>query len=89
VPTVGDFLPGFEASALFGIAAPKNTPIEVVDKLNREINAIVAEGAFSKARNRPICRSSRSQESSLPSTSKRRRRLGSNFRPGCWYAPTR
>jgi tripartite-type tricarboxylate transporter receptor subunit TctC len=43
VPTVGDFLPGFEAGALFGIAAPKNTPIEVVDRLNREINAILAD----------------------------------------------
>jgi tripartite-type tricarboxylate transporter receptor subunit TctC len=36
---VGDFLPGFEQSALFGIGAPRNTPREIVDKLNREINA--------------------------------------------------
>jgi len=39
VPTVGEFLPGFEASGWNGIGAPRNTPIEVVDKLNREINA--------------------------------------------------
>jgi tripartite-type tricarboxylate transporter receptor subunit TctC len=39
LPTVGDFLPGFEQSALFGIGAPRNTPREIVDKLNREINA--------------------------------------------------
>lgn len=39
VPTVGEFLPGFEASAWFGIAAPKQTPVDIVDKLNREINA--------------------------------------------------
>jgi tripartite-type tricarboxylate transporter receptor subunit TctC len=39
LPTVGDFLPGFEASAFFGVGAPKNTPAEIVDKLNKEINA--------------------------------------------------
>jgi tripartite-type tricarboxylate transporter receptor subunit TctC len=43
LPTVGDFLPGFEAGAVFGIAAPKNTPNEVVDKLNREINAALGD----------------------------------------------
>jgi tripartite-type tricarboxylate transporter receptor subunit TctC len=41
--TLGDFVPGFEASALYGIAAPKNTPNQVVDRLNREINAILAD----------------------------------------------
>src|SRR3954447_5246013 len=39
LPTVGEFLPGFEASAFFGIGAPRNTPSEIVDKLNEEINA--------------------------------------------------
>jgi tripartite-type tricarboxylate transporter receptor subunit TctC len=39
VPTVGDFVPGYEASALQGIGAPKNTPADIVDKLNKEINA--------------------------------------------------
>jgi tripartite-type tricarboxylate transporter receptor subunit TctC len=39
VPTLGDFLPGFEATAWNGICAPKNTPPEVVEKLNHEINA--------------------------------------------------
>jgi tripartite-type tricarboxylate transporter receptor subunit TctC len=43
VPTVGDFLPGFEVGVLFGIAAPKNTPTEVVDRLNREINATLTD----------------------------------------------
>jgi tripartite-type tricarboxylate transporter receptor subunit TctC len=41
--TVGDFLPGFEAGALFGIAAPKKTPDQVIDRLNREINAALAD----------------------------------------------
>jgi tripartite-type tricarboxylate transporter receptor subunit TctC len=39
VPTVGDFLPGFEANIWFGVGAPKNTPSEILDTLNREINA--------------------------------------------------
>jgi tripartite-type tricarboxylate transporter receptor subunit TctC len=43
LPTVGDFLPGFEASNFFGIGAPKNTPTDIVDKLNKEINAGLAD----------------------------------------------
>ena len=43
VPVVADFVPGFEASDWFGIVAPKNTPAEVVNKLNREINASLAD----------------------------------------------
>jgi tripartite-type tricarboxylate transporter receptor subunit TctC len=39
LPTVGDFVPGYEARAFYGVGAPKNTPIQIVDKLNREINA--------------------------------------------------
>jgi len=43
VPTVGEFLPGFQASNWFGIAAPRNTPPEIIGKLNKEINAALAE----------------------------------------------
>jgi tripartite-type tricarboxylate transporter receptor subunit TctC len=43
VPTVSEFLPGFEASNWFGVAAPKNTPSEIIDRLNQEINATLAE----------------------------------------------
>jgi tripartite-type tricarboxylate transporter receptor subunit TctC len=43
VPTVSEFLPGFEASNWFGVAAPKNTPPEIVDKLNKEINLALAD----------------------------------------------
>jgi tripartite-type tricarboxylate transporter receptor subunit TctC len=39
IPTVGDFVPGYEASAFFGVGAPRNTPAEIIDKLNKEINA--------------------------------------------------
>jgi tripartite-type tricarboxylate transporter receptor subunit TctC len=43
IPTVGEFVPGYEASHWFGIGAPKNTPAEIVDKLNKEINAALAD----------------------------------------------
>jgi tripartite-type tricarboxylate transporter receptor subunit TctC len=43
VPTVGETVPGYEASALFGMGAPKKTPPEIIAKLNREINAVLAE----------------------------------------------
>jgi tripartite-type tricarboxylate transporter receptor subunit TctC len=39
IPTVSEFVPGYEASGWYGIGAPKNTPAEIVDRLNREINA--------------------------------------------------
>jgi tripartite-type tricarboxylate transporter receptor subunit TctC len=42
-PTVGEFLPGFDASVWFGIGAPKDTPATIVDKLNKEINAGLAD----------------------------------------------
>ena len=42
-PTVGDFLPGYEASGWYGVGAPKNTPDDIVNKLNREINAGLAD----------------------------------------------
>jgi tripartite-type tricarboxylate transporter receptor subunit TctC len=42
LPTVADFLPGYEASAWYGIVAPKNTPAEVIDRLNTETNAVLA-----------------------------------------------
>jgi tripartite-type tricarboxylate transporter receptor subunit TctC len=43
VPAVGEFVPGYEASAFFGINAPKATPHEIIERLNKEINAILAE----------------------------------------------
>ena len=43
VPTVGEFVPGYESSAFYGIGAPRNTPAEIVDRLNREINASLAD----------------------------------------------
>jgi tripartite-type tricarboxylate transporter receptor subunit TctC len=45
IPTVGDFVSGFETSAWAGIGAPKDTPAEIIDTLNREINAALAEPA--------------------------------------------
>ena len=48
VPTVAATVPGYEASALFGMGAPKNTPKEIITKLNTEINAILAEPDMKK-----------------------------------------
>jgi tripartite-type tricarboxylate transporter receptor subunit TctC len=43
LPTVADFVPGYEATSWFGIGAPRNTPTEIIDKLNKEINAGIAD----------------------------------------------
>jgi tripartite-type tricarboxylate transporter receptor subunit TctC len=43
VPTVGDVVPGFEASAWYGVAAPRQTPADIVERLNKEINAAFAD----------------------------------------------
>lgn len=43
LPTVADFVPGYEASAWYGIVAPKGTPAEIVDTLNKAINAMLAD----------------------------------------------
>jgi tripartite-type tricarboxylate transporter receptor subunit TctC len=43
VQAVAETVPGYEASALFGVGAPRNTPKEIIEKLNREINSILAE----------------------------------------------
>ena len=49
IPTVDQFVPGFEAGQWVGIGAPKNTPVEIVERLNREINAGLADATL-KAR---------------------------------------
>jgi tripartite-type tricarboxylate transporter receptor subunit TctC len=49
VPAVGEFVPGYEASTWYGVGAPKNTPDEIVQKLNKEINAALADSKL-KAR---------------------------------------
>jgi len=43
IPTVGDFVSDYEASFVFGVGTPKNTPAEIVDKLNKEINAALRD----------------------------------------------
>jgi tripartite-type tricarboxylate transporter receptor subunit TctC len=49
IPTVGEFVPGYEASGWFGVGAPRKTPVEIVDRLNQEINAGLADAKL-KAR---------------------------------------
>jgi tripartite-type tricarboxylate transporter receptor subunit TctC len=43
LPPLGDFLPGYEASLMYGLGVPKNTTAEIVDKLNKEVNAGLAD----------------------------------------------
>jgi tripartite-type tricarboxylate transporter receptor subunit TctC len=49
IPTIGEYVPGYEASSWWGLAAPINTPVEIVQRLNSEINAGLASPAM-KAR---------------------------------------
>jgi tripartite-type tricarboxylate transporter receptor subunit TctC len=49
IPVLDEFVPGYEASSVFGLGAPRNTPAEIIDKLNKEINAALADPQF-KAR---------------------------------------
>jgi tripartite-type tricarboxylate transporter receptor subunit TctC len=46
LPSVSEFVPGYEASAVWGLGAPRNTPAEIVDNLNREINVALADPKF-------------------------------------------
>jgi tripartite-type tricarboxylate transporter receptor subunit TctC len=43
IPTVGEFVPGYEASGVFGLGAPRTTPVAIIDRLNKEINAGLAD----------------------------------------------
>jgi tripartite-type tricarboxylate transporter receptor subunit TctC len=43
IPTVAEFVPGYEASVRYGIGAPRNTPVEIIEKLNKEINEALAD----------------------------------------------
>jgi tripartite-type tricarboxylate transporter receptor subunit TctC len=43
IPTLAEFVPGYEANQWYGVGAPKDTPAEVIDKLNKEINAVAAD----------------------------------------------
>ena len=49
LPSIAETVPGYESSSLFGVGAPKGTPPEVIDRLNREVNAALADPAI-KAR---------------------------------------
>jgi tripartite-type tricarboxylate transporter receptor subunit TctC len=45
IPAIGELVPGYEASQLYGVGAPRNTPADVIDRLNREINVILGDSA--------------------------------------------
>ena len=46
IPTIGEFVPGYEAITVGGIGAPKGTPVAIVEKLNNEINAVLSDNTF-------------------------------------------
>ncbi len=46
VPAIGEFVPGYEASSVFGLGAPKDTPAGIIDTLNREVNAALSDPGF-------------------------------------------
>ncbi|HEU5276175.1 MAG TPA: tripartite tricarboxylate transporter substrate binding protein [Xanthobacteraceae bacterium] len=46
IPTIGEFVRGYEASSIFGLGAPKDTPTEIIDRLNKEINAALVDPTF-------------------------------------------
>ena len=79
IPTLSDFLPGYEASFWGGFGAPKNTPAEIIDKLNREINAALADPKM-KARLADIgARSFRVRPLILGSSSPKKPRSGARW----------
>jgi tripartite-type tricarboxylate transporter receptor subunit TctC len=43
IPTVSEFVPGFEASSVWGLGVPKSTAVELIERLNKEINAVIAD----------------------------------------------
>ena len=76
VPTLGETVPGYEASVWYGVGAPKNTPREIIDKLNKEINAGLADpkikAQLSDLGGTPVCGITRRlRESSSPTKPRR------------------
>jgi tripartite-type tricarboxylate transporter receptor subunit TctC len=70
LPTLGEFVPGYEASQWYGLGAPKGTPAEIVDKHNKEINAALSDTRM-KMRFADIGSSSRTKRRSGASWSER------------------
>ena len=46
MPAIGEFVPGYEASSVFGLGAPKDTPTEIIETLNKEANSALADSTF-------------------------------------------
>ena len=74
IPTVGEFVPGYEASYWAGIGAPKATPAEIVEKLNKEINAGLADPKIKARLRRPRWRRARALARRLRQAHRRRNR---------------
>ena len=88
VSTVDEFVPGYEASTWYGVGAPKNTPIESVDKLNKEINAGLADpkmkarfAGLDRIATRSRCANKRHHAIHSMTSSARATRFGGTVRP--------
>jgi tripartite-type tricarboxylate transporter receptor subunit TctC len=76
IPTVGDFVPGYEMSAWFGLGAPRNTTVEVINRLNGEINVGLADAKIKHASPSWVARRLRARPSTLGSSLRRKPRSG-------------
>jgi tripartite-type tricarboxylate transporter receptor subunit TctC len=76
IPTVGEFVPGYEASYWAGIGAPKATPAEIVEKLNKEINAALPTPRSRRGLPTSVATWSRSRPRTSASSSQTKPRSG-------------
>jgi len=79
VPTVGDFVPGYEVSSVLGLGAPKDTSAEVIERLNKEINAGLTDSKIKARIAEEGARSLRSRPPSSASSSPKRPRSGAGW----------
>jgi tripartite-type tricarboxylate transporter receptor subunit TctC len=76
IPAMAEFVPGYEASSLYGVGAPKATPAEIIDKLNKEINAAPADPKNKARLAKWVAKRSRSRPLTLAGSSPTIRRSG-------------
>jgi hypothetical protein len=85
IPTVDEFVPGYETSQWYGVGVPKNTPTEIVDKLNKEVNAALADPKMRAARDPPwrVVMPPRGREASAVASSRIRWQAAASATTSC------
>jgi hypothetical protein len=76
IPNVGEFVPGYEASGWQGIGIPRNTPVEIIDKLNKAINAGLGDPVMRRRFAESAARCLRARPPTSASSSRRNREVG-------------